>query len=153
MLNTQPYGGGLWHTWFDRDLGIAGCVIVKSLDGSIESRLVRIDKPIARIPTLAIHLTAGTEREHFSPNLQEHAKALLTMEKGFVNLKNDSKTNTRFHPYLLQLVAKSINVEVDSIIDMELQLFDIQPSLVGGAECEEYILSGRLDNLCSAYQR
>jgi aspartyl aminopeptidase len=27
MLNTQPYGGGLWHTWFDRDLGIAGRVV------------------------------------------------------------------------------------------------------------------------------
>jgi aspartyl aminopeptidase len=49
MLNTQPYGGGLWHTWFDRDLGLAGRAIVKGADGSISSQLFRIDEPIARI--------------------------------------------------------------------------------------------------------
>lgn len=64
VLNTQPYGGGLWHTWFDRDLGLAGRAIVKSKDGHITSKLVRIDEPVARIPNLAIHLTAGSEREH-----------------------------------------------------------------------------------------
>lgn len=56
VLNTQPYGGGLWHTWFDRDLGLAGRVITQKTTGEMSSKLVKIDHPVARIPNLAIHM-------------------------------------------------------------------------------------------------
>lgn len=155
VLNTQPYGGGLWHTWFDRDLGLAGRVITKGSNGGMETRLFRINEPIARIPNLAIHLTSGAERESFAPNLQEHAKAILTLNKEKVNFTddsgNDSLTSARLNPYLLQAIAKSINISALDIEDVECQLIDIQPSTVGGID-DEFIISGRLDNLCSTYQ-
>ncbi|KAI5283143.1 hypothetical protein KEM54_002365, partial [Ascosphaera aggregata] len=56
QIAIAPYAGALNSTWWDRDLGIGGRVLVRdSATGIVESKLVKLDWPIARIPTLAPH--------------------------------------------------------------------------------------------------
>ncbi len=73
----QTYGGGLWHTWFDRDLKLAGRVILNQ-KGEIVSKLVHINKPLIRIPTLAIHLTE--DRNKFEFNKERHLKPVFSLD-------------------------------------------------------------------------
>jgi aminopeptidase I len=60
QLGVAPYAGGLNETWWDRDLGIGGRVLVKE-NGKIVTKLVKLDWPIARVPTLAPHFGAAAQ--------------------------------------------------------------------------------------------
>tara|TARA_B110000305_G_scaffold139530_1_gene155614 strand:- start:285 stop:1169 length:885 start_codon:yes stop_codon:yes gene_type:complete len=164
QVRTQNYGGGLWYTWFDRDLGVAGRVVVKKKDGTVTHELLKINRPVMRIPSLAIHLNREMNNG-FAVNFQQHMAPIIAdatesaLGAGSVpkdepdpkKLKESSdKDSTRHHPVLLELIADELRCDVGDVADFDLQLCDVQPSTIGGAR-NEYIFSGRLDNLASCY--
>ncbi|XP_058102250.1 probable aspartyl aminopeptidase isoform X1 [Magnolia sinica] len=172
-IGVQTYGGGLWHTWFDRDLTVAGRLIIKEgKDDSISylHKLIRIEEPIMRIPTLAIHLDRDVKdafkvntHSHLVPVLATSIKAELqevAIENGPVEdgVQGDGKEShgtrngnmKKHHTTLLQLLADQACCQPDEICDFELQVCDTQPSIVGGA-MKEFVFSGRLDNLCMSF--
>ncbi|KAL7550095.1 hypothetical protein ACHAWF_013330 [Thalassiosira exigua] len=153
QLAVECYGGGLWHTWFDRDLGISGRVFVRDEEtGKIRQELVKIDRPILRIPNLAIHLQTAKEREAFTINKEDHlAPILATAVKESLGAKGaDDEWSKRQEPILVRLLASDLGVDAADIVDFELNLFDVQKAALGGAR-DEFVHSARLDNLASCY--
>lgn len=54
-MDVEGYGGMLMSTWLDRPLSVAGRVLVQTEHGA-EHRLVDIDRDLALIPSVAIHM-------------------------------------------------------------------------------------------------
>jgi aspartyl aminopeptidase len=147
QVGVETYGGGLWHTWFDRDLSIAGRVIIDDGKGGFESRLVKVNRPILYIPNLAIHLNREVNDSGFKPNFETH---LLPILSTVVKEKLDAKENDSHHSSLLRLLAEEMNVQPEQIRDFELSLYDVNPSAIGGLN-NEFIFSARLDNLMMSF--
>lgn len=169
----------MWHTWFDRDLGISGRVLVRTKSERdnnkeiIQQKFIKVDKPIARVSTLAIHLQSPEERSGFAVNKENHMSPILATQKALENgvraqlegtstdttddddnnTKNDELTDfwqKEQEPLLLQLIVKELNIQVKDIADFELNLFDTQPASLGGIH-SEFLYSARLDNLATCF--
>ena len=133
-LNTERYGGMLMAPWFDRPLSIAGRAIVRNGKGSIEIKLVDLDKDLCMLPSLAIHMNREAN-DGYKYNAQKDLLPLISMDEKF-NLK--------------ELVAQSLSVKADDIIGSDLFLYNRAAGRVWGAK-DEFISIGRLDDLQCSY--
>lgn len=139
------------HTWFDRDLSVAGRVLVQQADGSFKNEIVRIDRTILKIPTLAIHLDRGVNSDGFKFNLESQLQPILCSAlTGTNGADKDKPQSEKHHHVFLELLANELKCKVSQIEDFELCLFDTQPSAIGGLQ-NEYIFSPRCDNLVMSF--
>ena len=131
-LQIEIYGSPLLNSWLDRDLGIAGRVVLR--DGTV--RLFHDSTPLARISQLAIHL----DRE--------------VNEKGLVLDKHlhlsPAWATTTGAPDFSDWVAKKINTKTSEIVSFDANLFDTSPAKIIGVD-ESLLASGRLDNQASCW--
>jgi aspartyl aminopeptidase len=139
QLGVEVYGGVLLNPWFDRDLSMAGRVSYLDVDRRRKQALVNFQKPVAVLPSLAIHLDrdANTSR---TINAQTHLPVILAQGTHAGDFKS----------ILSQQLIKEGVADVAEILDYEISLYDTQePSIVGLAD--EFIASARLDNLLSCF--
>ena len=162
--NVQYYGGGLWFTWLDRDLSLAGKVIFKDNEGKLTSKIIQVEEPIFFIPNCPPHLKSGSERESLTINKENHLKPLIATLKVNEILNEEKEKEDDENPKdkklgktLRKIILKELNKDCEKpiinsgeqIIDYDLVLYDSQsPNLIGLNK--EFLASGRLDNLGSS---
>lgn len=139
QLGVEVYGGPILATWTDRDLTLAGRVIVRGDDG-LRERAVHIRRPICRIPNVAIHFNRKVNDDGLKLNKQKHLPPLLAMG-GAERLAEDP---------LRQLLAAELNVAPEAIVDHRLDVVDAQPPALGGLD-EQLLFTRGVDNLLSCY--
>ncbi|MEE9393895.1 MAG: M18 family aminopeptidase [Planctomycetota bacterium] len=135
QLGVEIYGGVLLSTWFDRDLGIAGRVVVGGANGQ-RSILVKSERALARVPQLAIHLGRKANDEGVG-NRQVVMPPIVGLSGGEVD----------FPAWLKGQVQLEGGEE---ILAFELMLHTIEPSGFSGLN-EEFVHAPRLDNLASCH--
>ncbi|OEH80199.1 putative aspartyl aminopeptidase [Cyclospora cayetanensis] len=156
MGSVECYGGGLWHTWLDRGLGMAGKVVLRKENKVIE-RLLRFERPLFYVPNLAIHLQTAEEIGAFKINKENHLQPVLCSaiadQLGTASSNSDDSPKTaeqRLPPALARLVGKTLGMPDAALLDWDFCLMDATPSRISGIY-EEFIESPRLDNLASTF--
>jgi aspartyl aminopeptidase len=138
-LGVATYGGGLWYTWFDRPLGLAGKVVIKGT----REELVHIPRPVCVIPSLAIHLQSADERKAFDANTENHLMPVMCSSSP----DSGEGKHTR---ELLDLIADEVGCAAEDITDLDICLMDAtEPNLIGSKH--EFVSSPRIDNLLSTW--
>ncbi len=133
-LNVEPYGGGIFSSWVDRPLSLAGRVIL-SENGTFTAKTVKIDRDLVLIPNVAIHQNR-TINSGYSYNAAVDLMPLFSSaeEKGA----------------LKKIVAEAAGVSEDAIVSSDLFLYNRTPASIWGADNEFFSCPG-IDNRQCAY--
>lgn len=139
QLGVEIYGGVLLYTWLDRDLSIAGRLVVEEPDGTLARKVVRLPGAICRVASLAIHLDREVNDKGLVLNRQQHMVPILGLGDGPTGVER-----------LLAALAGTCGADPGKIRGFDLGLHDAAPAALGGQD-EAFVFSGRLDNLASCH--
>ncbi len=128
QLSTEIYGGPLLHSWFDRDLAIAG-----KIETDKGSHLVYLKECPVIIPQLAIHLDRSIHEKGILVHKQDHLKAILSLKE----------------PETLESLLKK-KFSFSTLYAFDLYLVPTEKASLAGTH-QDLIAGYRIDNLSSAY--
>ncbi|MCM2287578.1 MAG: M18 family aminopeptidase [Sulfuritalea sp.] len=138
-LGVEVYGGPILASFTDRDLSLAGRVVLRTAAGP-QTRLLRFEQPLLRLPNLAIHMNREVNEQGLKLNKQTELPLIL----GQLGEGEDGEARLR------ALLASAAQCEAADILSWELAAYDVQPGCLWGAD-GEFIASRQLDNLASCH--
>ncbi|NJP99311.1 M18 family aminopeptidase [Streptomyces zingiberis] len=133
QIAVEIYGGALLNTWLDRDLGLSGRLSMR--DGT--TRLFAVDRPLLRVPQLAVHLDRTVNSEGLKLDKQRH----MTPVWGLGDAREGD---------LLAYVAGKTNAAVEEITGWDLMAHSVEPPAYLGRD-QELVAGPRMDNLLSVH--
>ena len=133
QVGVEVYGGALWNSWLDRDLGLAGRLA--RYDGT--AVLVDVARPLLRVPQLAIHLDRSVNNDGLRLDPQQQLLPIWGL--GPV-AEGD----------LLEFLAAEAGIDAADVAAHDLVAYDLTPPALLGAG-GELLAAGRLDNLSSVH--
>jgi aspartyl aminopeptidase len=133
QVAVEVYGGTLLNTWLDRDLGLAGRLTLR--DGS--HRLVNVDRPLLRVPQLAIHLDRSLHTDGLKLDKQRHMQPIW----GLGDVQEGD---------LIRFVAEEAGARADEITGWDLMVHAIEAPAYLGRD-QELLAGPRMDNLLSVH--
>lgn len=139
QLGVEVYGGPILATFTDRDLSLAGRVMVREGEAHV-ARHVQFNSSIARLPNLAIHMN----REVNDKGLVLNKQTGLPLIFGFAADTAEAQTQ------LSNALAKLLSIEAADIITWDLNVYDTQKGSFWGLN-DEFIANSQLDNLASCH--
>ncbi len=136
---VEVYGGPILATFADRDLGLAGRVVLRTANGPA-ARAIRCEQPLLRLPNLAIHMNREVNENGLKFNKQTELPLIL----GQLGEGADAEAALR------RVLADAARADAADLMSWELVAHDTQPGSLWGAE-EAFIASRQLDNLASCH--
>ena len=135
QLGVEVYGSALVNSWLDRDLGLAGRVVIRDGDSAV-TRLVHDNRPLLRIPQLAIHLDSEIRKSGLVLNPQKH----------LVPIWGHDLDVPEFRSYLGELLS----VDASDVLSWDMMAHALTPAaLTGMDQC--FLTSSRIDNQLSCF--
>lgn len=142
-IGVEVYGGPILATFTDRDLSVAGRVTVRTATGfetCFETRLLKFDDAVMRLPNLAIHMNREVNDKGLVLNKQTELPLIF----------GESEAGVEADKQFLNHIAGALAVEAKDILTFELTVFDTQKGVFWGAN-QEFIADSQLDNLASCH--
>ncbi|MGV9989563.1 M18 family aminopeptidase [Streptomyces sp. NPDC003374] len=134
QIAVEIYGGPLMNSWLDRDLGLAGRLTLR--DGS--TRLVNVDRPLLRVPQLAIHLDRTVSTEGLKLDKQRHLQPVW-------GLGDDVRDGD-----LISFLEQEAGLPAGGTAGWDLMTHSVEPPAYLGRD-RELVAGPRMDNLLSVH--